>query len=99
MEKAKHTVRFEAEVDASGRVNFSAPVYGLLVTPGTKVTVKIFGGVLSPTLERLNVTEEEIERIGSVQLEDREHVVAFLSSHGALKKNAGFRRRIERMVR
>lgn len=84
MEKAKHSVRFEAEVDESGRVSFTKAVPDLQLKPGTKVTVNIFGGVVSGTLNALGVTEEEIERIGDVQLEDREHVMSFLAVQGAL---------------
>jgi hypothetical protein len=41
------------------------------------------------------VSEEEIERIGKVQFEDREHVVKFLSSEGMLSGNNAFRKRIK----
>lgn len=90
MEKAKHSIRFQATVDERGRVAFEKPVTELQLKPGTKVTVNIVAGVLSKQLEKLKVTDEEIERIGSVQYEDREHVVSFLSSQGALKKNKRF---------
>jgi hypothetical protein len=87
MEKAKHSIRFEAEVDKYGKISFSRSVDDLHLKPGMKVTVNIFGGILSDTLTKLNVTEEEIERIGKVQFEDREHVMTFLSSQGTLKGN------------
>ncbi|MFZ4621388.1 MAG: hypothetical protein ACOYNS_12580 [Bacteroidota bacterium] len=98
MEKAKHSVRFQAEVDENGRVNFSKSVPELQQRAGSKVTVKIFGGVLSTKLTRLDVTEEEIELIGDVQLEDREHVMSFLESQGSLNENKGFRQRMKRML-
>lgn len=98
MEKAKHSVRFQAEVDANGRVNFSKAVPDLQRRAGSKVTVKIFGGVMSKRLMKLDVTEEEIELIGDVQLEDREHVMSFLSAQGSLKANNGFRKRLKRML-
>ena len=85
MEKAKHSVQFEAEVSKDGKISFSKFVDNLQLKPGAKVTVNIFGGVLSDRLTKLKVTEEEIERIGKIQFEDREHVMTFLSAQGALK--------------
>ena len=94
MEKARHSVEFEAEVDEDGRVHFSRAVAGeLSLAAGSKVTVRIVGGVLSKRLAARNVTDEEIERIGKVQFEDREHIVRFLSSEGLLCGNNGFRKR------
>jgi len=96
MEKAKHSVEFEAEVDGDGRVHFSRAVASeLSLQRGSKVTVRIVGGVLSDGLSARNVTDEEIERIGKVQFEDREHVVRFLSSEGMLSDNGAFRRRVK----
>ncbi len=96
MEKAKHSVEFEAEVDGDGRVHFSRTVASELSLPrGSKVTVRIVGGVLSKELTARNVTDEEIERIGEIQFEDREHVVRFLSSEGMLSDNSAFRRRVK----
>jgi len=86
MEKAKHSIRFEAEVDREGKVKFSKSVDELQLASGSKVTVTIFGGVLSKKLAAIGVTEEEIERIGNTQMEDRDHVMTFLASQGVLKK-------------
>ena len=96
MEKAKHSVQFQAEVDARGNVSFSKAVDDLQLKPGAKVSVNIFGGILSNKLTKLNVTEEEIEQIGKVQYEDREHVMSFLSSQGELSKNKSFASRLQR---
>ncbi len=84
MEKAKHSIQFEAEVGRDGKVSFSRFVDDLQLEPGAKVTVNIFGGVLSDRLTRLHVTEEEIGRIGRIQFEDRGHVMTFLASQGIL---------------
>ena len=94
MEKAKHSIEFEAEVDDDGRIHFSRPVGELSLARGSKVTVRIVGGVLSKRLTARNVSNEEIERIGKVQLEDREQVVKFLLSEGLLSGSGAFRRRI-----
>lgn len=95
MEKAKHSIQFEATVSKEGKVSFSKFVNELQLKPGAKVTVNIFGGVLSNRLTKLNVTEEEIEHIGKVQLEDREHVMRFLSSQGVLR-GSKFQQRLVR---
>ncbi|MEW5800376.1 MAG: hypothetical protein AB1728_15365 [Bacteroidota bacterium] len=95
MEKARHSIQFEAEVDDEGKVTFSKSVNELQLAAGSKVTVTIFGGVVSKKLTTIGVTEEEIERIGKTQMEDREHVMTFLASQGTLKK----RRIPKRLVR
>jgi hypothetical protein len=96
MEKAKHSVEFEAEVDGDGKVQFSRAVaHELSLAPGAKVTVRIVAGVLSKRLTARNVSDEEIERIGKVQFEDREHVVRFLSSEGKLADNHALRKRLK----
>ncbi len=95
MEKAKHSIEFEAEIDSDGRVQFSRSVAGeLSLAQGSKVTVRIVGGVLSKGLSVRNVTDEEIERIGKIQFEDREHVVRFLTSEGILSGSGAFRKRV-----
>jgi hypothetical protein len=97
MEKAKHSVVFEAEVDGGGRVHFSRQVAEQLgVKSGAKVTVRIVGGVLSRELTARNVSDEEIERIGNVQFEDRDQVVKFLSCEGILGGDPAFRKRVRR---
>jgi hypothetical protein len=94
VEKAKHSVEFEAEIDREGRVQFSRAVaHELQLKEGSKVTVRIIGGVLSKELTARDVSVEEVERIGTIQFEDREHVVRFLRSEGALVSNRRFRKR------
>ena len=94
MEKAKHSIGFEAEINREGRVQFSRSVtHELQLKEGSKVTVRIIGGVLSKELTARDVSDEEVERIGTIQFEDREHVVRFLRSEGALMSNGRFRKR------
>ena len=98
MEKAKHSVRFESEVDEKGLVHFSRSVaHDLGVKAGAKVTVQIVGGVLSRELTARRVSEDEIERIGSVQLEDRGQVTKFLMSEGILAGDDAFKKRMKRL--
>ncbi len=98
MEKAKHSVTFEADVDAGGAVHFSRLIADELgVKAGARVTVRIVGGVLSRELTARNVSDEEIEQIGNVQLEDRVQVVKFLRCEGILFKDTSFKKRMKRL--
>lgn len=97
MEKAKHSVEFKTEIDREGKVQFSRAVaHELYLKEGSSVTVRIIGGVLSKKLTARDVSDEEVERIGTIQFEDREHVVRFLRSEGALVRNTRFRKRAKR---
>jgi hypothetical protein len=98
MEKAKHSIRFEAEVTKEGKISFSKKVDELQLPIGAKVTVNIFGGVLSEQLTKLGVTEEEIEQIGNTQYEDRQHVMTFLASQGSMSGETGFAGRMKRAL-
>ena len=55
--------------------------------------MRIVGGVLSSELTARDVSDEEIERIGNLQLEDRDQVVKFLLSEGTLAKDRAFKER------
>jgi hypothetical protein len=55
--------------------------------------------VLSRELAARNVTDEEIERIGTIQFEDRDQVVKFLRAEGALAGNRRFRDRAKGIKR
>ena len=92
MEKPKQSMRFESRVEIDGSVIFSKKVRDLRLKPGSKVTVKIFGGSVSSRLKTLGVSEDEIETIGEMQFEDRNNVVRFLSSQGILR-TTNFRER------
>ncbi|HTR82617.1 MAG TPA: hypothetical protein VMM58_13390 [Bacteroidota bacterium] len=97
MEHAKHSVEFEAEVDEEGKIHFSRLVADdLRLRHGAKVTVRIVGGVLSKELTARDVSDDEIERIGKIQFEEREQVVKFLSAEGLLTADAGFKKRLKR---
>lgn len=98
-ERAKQKVEFEVEVDEHGRVQFSRNVaHELHLRHGDKATVRIIGGVLSKELTARNVTDEEIEMISITQYEDREHVVRFLKSQGALADDRAFKKRLKGAV-
>jgi hypothetical protein len=97
MEKAKHSVQFEAEIGSDGILRFEKSLDALKLQSGSKVTVTIVGGVFSKKLTTLGVTENEIEMIGTMQLEERENIVRFLSSQGVMKNNTSFIQRAMRV--
>ena len=92
MERSYPSIEFEAKVLPGGSIKIPAPL--LQSMTGVKVvTIRLTKGVVSKKLRRRNVTEEEIERIAGMQLEQREQVVRFLESEGALAGSKPFGKR------
>lgn len=89
IESHRKSVEFEASIDASGKITIPKDISTELgVGP---VHVRLTAKSINAELKQLKVSEEEIERIGSLQLESREQVVTFLLSEGALNRVAGKR--------
>lgn len=61
--------------------------------------VRLTSKVISSALKLKDVTEEEIERIGALQLEKREQVVKFLLTEGALRGHAVLKRKARALAR
>jgi hypothetical protein len=85
---------FETVIDAGGRIEVPE---GILSRPGTqagsRVRVRLVPAGIADALERRNVTDEEVDRIAAVQLEERGQVIAFLLAEGALSPGAAAARR------
>jgi DNA-binding transcriptional regulator/RsmH inhibitor MraZ len=81
---------FEAHIDSDGRIQ--VPSEMLEQFAGKKLYVHLNRRELTVGLRRNNVTEEEIERISSLQRESRGQVEEFLLSEGKLKNSAFSRR-------
>lgn len=87
-------------VESDGTLVLPASVLRKIhATPGSNVRVRVTSGTLGRVLLERGVSEEEIELIGSLQLEQRANVVAFLASEGALSADKGFRRKARRVSR
>ncbi|MGA3244512.1 MAG: hypothetical protein ABSE41_07850 [Bacteroidota bacterium] len=100
MKSVEGSVEAEIWVEKDGTVVLPAPfLRQLYVSPGSKVRVRVTSKSLSRDLLMRGVSEEEVERIGALQFEQRSNVVAFLASEGALRADKGFRRRIKRVGR
>lgn len=95
MEHREHSA-LEREVGVDGSLTIpSAALAKRGLGPGAKVEVRITELSLSRALQIRGVTEEEIDRIQSMQWEGRENVVRFLATEGALAGHKEFRRRVE----
>jgi bifunctional DNA-binding transcriptional regulator/antitoxin component of YhaV-PrlF toxin-antitoxin module len=91
VEHKKSGNEFEALIDGDGKITVPAELREHFA--GKKLHVRLNREEVSTELKERDVTEEEIERISSVQLESREQVVKFLLSEGALKRNVAFVKR------
>ena len=92
MEHPYPSVQFEAEYAAEGTIRVPVAVTRILKT-GSKVTVRLTNGVVSKVLNDRRVTEDEIEHISALQLEQRDHVIRFLGEEGTLAANSSFVKR------
>lgn len=84
---------FEATIDAEGKISVPSAIAERL--RGQKVRVRLRRLEIATALAKRDVTEEEIERIASVQLESRNQVVDFLLTEGALSRNRSFKTRVK----
>lgn len=93
----RKSVEFEGVIDEDGRITVPAEVLENVGSSGRKITVRLTAASLTHALKERGVTEDEIERIGNLQLEPREQVVKFLLTEGAfadypaMRKRAGIR--------
>jgi len=82
------SVEFESEIDAHGNIHVPPEVLRHFErTSGVRMHVRLTGHLMRSELRKKGVSEEEIERIKSLQLEPRDQVVKFLLSEGALAEN------------
>ena len=100
MESPKAILELDVRVESDGTATIPARhLERLRIGPGSRLRVKLIPRKLSRELVHRGVTEEEIDQIGSLQLEPRENVVAFLSSEGTLMADKKFLRRVRNLRR
>ena len=92
MEHPYPSIEFEAEIGPAGTIKIPVHVTKKLKKVN-RVTIRLTEGVVSKTLQRRCVTEDEIEQIAELQLERRENIIRFLESEGVLADNRLFLRR------
>ena len=90
MEHRKLASEFETVVDRDGKIII--PKNLLSGFARRKVHVRISKQEIAAELTANGVTDDEIERISSLQLEVREQVIKFLLTEGVLKGSAFMRR-------
>ena len=98
MEQPYPSVEFEAEIGPDGTIKTPAAIAKKLKGVD-RVTIRMTEGVVSKALQRRRVTENEIEQVAELQLEQRENVICFLESEGALADNKFFLRRAATVMR
>ncbi len=99
MKRSPGSLELDVRVDSDGTVTIPSRYLGKLgLRAGSRLKVKLTNRVLSRDLVALGVTEEEIEHVGQLQLEDRSNVAAFLRAQGALSSDRGFRRRMKTIL-
>ena len=91
MEHQSSGNEFEARIDHDGKITVPSRLVQLY--SGKKLHIRIHREEVSIRLRDKDVTEEEIDRISSVQHESHEQVVKFLLSEGALFESPAFKRR------
>ncbi len=88
-------MEFEGVIDGDGKIQVPRPIIEQFGKSGqTKLHVRLSAHAIHSALKTNDVSEEEIEQIGRLQLESRDQVITFLLSEGALKQKGLFRRRV-----
>jgi hypothetical protein len=90
---SKKSVEFEASMDG-GKIAIPDSIIHEIGDNVGAVHVRLTTKALNSELKDRQVSEDEIELIGAMQLESRQQVVKFLMSEGALKGN----RRLKAML-
>ncbi|MGB2867487.1 MAG: hypothetical protein WBD36_03475 [Bacteroidota bacterium] len=99
-EKSQQSAEIALRIDRNGVLTVPAETLARLkARAGSTVHVRLTVDVVSKSLAKRTVTEEEIESIGRLQLEPRENVIKFLVAEGMLAGNRGFRDRAHRLLR
>ncbi|MBI1805753.1 MAG: hypothetical protein HYR76_01725 [Ignavibacteria bacterium] len=83
MKRPYPSTEFEATVAADGSLTIPEKIARGLKN-GSFITIRLTEGVVSRSLHRKGVSEDEIEQIATLQLEERNHVLRFLEAEGAL---------------
>lgn len=81
---------FEVEVGPDGAIQLPKHIREK-IGGSSSITIRLTEGIVPKHLRRKNVTEEEVEEISGVQMEQRENVIRFLQAEGALGKRRAFK--------
>lgn len=89
---------FETGMAADGSVRFP-PEQSRRFHTGERIVVRVQSAPLARELAARGIPDEEVQRIASRQLEERERVIRFLLSEGALARPRRRRDRSHRAAR
>jgi len=90
----RRSLEFEARIADDGTITVPPQMLEALGSHArSRLNIRLTSATLAGELQINGVTEEELERIASMQLESREQVIDFLLSEGALAKPPASRRR------
>ncbi len=93
MEKPYPSVEFETEITKGGVIVLPRQIAAQFEL-AQHITVRLTMGRVSQSLRKRNVTENEVESIATMQLEQRDQVLRFLNAEGGLAKKAPFYKRV-----
>ena len=97
MNEHRSAVEFDTTIDDNGAIHLPE-ILSQALHKGTKVSVRVISNIISKELKSKRVQEDEIEKIMSLQLENREQVVKFLLTEGSLVGNKSFLRRAKSLL-
>jgi bifunctional DNA-binding transcriptional regulator/antitoxin component of YhaV-PrlF toxin-antitoxin module len=82
----RNSFEFEAVIDQQGQITVPGGFFERLgESPTRRVHVRLSSKELSAELKKRGVTEDEIDRISEMQLEERNQVEQFLLAEGSLR--------------
>ena len=90
--EAYPVTEFEAVIDHDGVIQLPKELRKKFAS-GTHIIVRVTEGDVAGSLRSRGISEEDVEAIARLQMEQREDVIRFLSAEGLLSSNSGFRRR------
>ncbi len=90
-------VEFESVIEHDGKIKLP-PEFQKKFAVGSHVTVRLTEDILDSSLRMRGVSEEEIEQIARLQMEQRADVVRFLKAEGTFRNNRGFVRRAKDLL-
>jgi len=97
MDHSYPSIEFEASVGRDGTLVLPKALAGRYRS-GSRITVRVTEGTVSSSLRKRGVSEEEIERIARLQLEERGQAILFLSGEGTLAADRPFARRAAHLL-
>ena len=91
-------VEFEATIDDENVIRIPVAIAATL-HKGKRVTIRMTKGNISRSLVARGIGEDDVERIATMQREEREDILRFLHAEGALAEQRMFAKRVGDFLR